>query len=795
MKYSSGSGGKTLNTRVRRLASFLLCLALLLSVLPAAATGDGTKIVRVGWYESSFNMMDSLGRRSGYAYEYQMKIAAYTGWQYEYVNASWPELLQMLIRGEIDLMSDVSRTEEREDLMLFPSLAMGAEDYYLFVDGNNNEISAQNYSTLNGKKVGVNQGSVQADYFREWAEHYGVEAELVEVTCSEDESLRMLQTGMLDAYITVDSFADNVVAEAERPVPVCKIGSSAFFFAVSKDRPDLLSELDNAMNRIHEENRNYNQEMFDKHLVTAGANAFLTSDERDWLESHGTVRVGYQDNYLAFCATDPETGKLTGALKDYLESAANSVRNAHLEFEAIAYPTAAAAIEAMKNGEVDCVFPANLSAGDGETLGVFLTPPLMRTDVMAVIRQAERHHFIGREHVVVAVNEGNPNYESCLNEHFSEWRTVYYPTTADCLKAVSQGIADCVLISNYRYNNIARECERENLTVITTGVQLDYSFAVASGQTELYSILSKTTGLVPNSEVHTALSRYATEDSRTTLQDLLRENAWIVVVSLISTAALILVLLLRSRRSEQKAEKLISATETDSLTGLYNRDYFLQYAGRMCREKPDQPMDAIVLNIDRFHLVNALNGRDFGDQLLRALGMEIHEAVTEYGGIAGRFEADRFDVYCVHRDNYQELYDRLQARLDEAAPSAGISLRMGIMPWQKGMEAVQMFDRARTACAMAKDSIKKHLVVFDQKMQEREIYEQRLLNDLHKALNSYQFEVHYQPQFDIRQDPPKLVSAEALVRWRHPELGMISPADFIPLMERNGKIGEVDRYV
>ena len=795
MKYSPGFIQKTLHARVRRLASFLLCLILIGSVLPLSAAESGEKVVRVGWYESSFNTTDSFGRRSGYAYEYQIKIAAYTGWQYEYVNGSWPELLQMLISGEIDLMSDVSRTAEREEFMLFPSLPMGAEEYYLFVDEKNTEISSSDYTTLNGRKIGVNKSSIQADYFREWAEQHNVAAELTEVTCSEEESLQMLATGELDAYITVDSFSENAVAEEGRPIPVCKIGSSDFYFAVNKDRPDLLTDLDNAMSRIQEENRNYNQEMFEKHLVTAGANAFLSGGEREWLETHGPIRVGYQDNYLAFCASDPETGELTGALKDFLASAAVCIRNAQLEFETKGYPTTAAAIEAMKNGEVDCVFPANLSAGDGEAAGLFLTSPLMRTDLFAVVRQADRQHFSGREHVVVAVNEGNPNYESCLYDNFPDWRTVYYPTTDDCLKAVSRGIADCVLISSYRYSNIARQCEREGLATVSIGTEIDYCFGVAAGQTELYSILSKAAELVPDSEVHSALSHYIAEDSRTTLQDLIRENSWVVIATIAFAALVILALLLQSKKSEQKTEQLISATETDDLTGLYNRDYFLQYAGHMCQEHPDRPMDAIVLNIDRFHSVNALNGRDFGDRILRALGSEIQESLLETGGIAGRFEADQFDIFCSHREEYQTLYNRFQTRLEETAQSSGIRLRMGVMPWKKDMEAIQMFDKARTACAMVKDNFKEHLIIFDQKMQERETFEQHLLNDLQRALNSYQFEVHYQPQYDIRFDPPKIVSAEALIRWRHPELGMISPSDFIPLLERHGKIGEVDRYV
>ena len=124
----------------RRTAGIFLLLCMLVAafasfVLPVYATEKpaAKKTVRVGWYDSSFNRMDKFGRRSGYAYDYQQKISSYTGWEYEYVEGSWPELLEMLKAGEIDLMSDVSYTEERAGQMLFPSFSMGAESYYLFI--------------------------------------------------------------------------------------------------------------------------------------------------------------------------------------------------------------------------------------------------------------------------------------------------------------------------------------------------------------------------------------------------------------------------------------------------------------------------------------------------------------------------------------------------------------------------------------------------------------------------------------------------------------------------------------
>jgi diguanylate cyclase (GGDEF)-like protein len=749
----------------------------------------------VGWYESSFNRTDDAGRRSGYAYEYQMKLAAYTGWKYEYIRASWSELLQMLLEGSIDLMSDVSYTPERAGQMLYPSLPMGAEEYYLFTDIKNREITSTDPSSLNGRKIGVNKDSVQAVFFREWAREHQVEAELVELTNTESESISMLKTGRLDGYITVDSFAQDTLSDPERPQPVFKIGSSDYYFAVSKGRPDLLEELEKAMNRIQEENPYYNQQLAETHLVATGSNAFLAADELEWLDQHGPIRVGYQDNYLAFCAADPETGELTGALKDYLNQAAGCILNTHIRFEAKAYPTADDVIAAMQRGEVDCAFPANLSAYDGEERGLFMTSALMRTDVFAVVRQQDRQIFTGREHVTVAVNKGNPNYESFLRDNYPDWQIVYYPTTADCLRAVSQNVADCILISSYRYNNIARECERLRLTTVATGLGLDYCFAVGAGQPQMYSILSRVAGLVPEFTINSSLSRYITEDAKGSFWDFVSAKPWLVIAVAGTVLLVILFLMIRSMRAQGRAARLIAATETDQLTGLYNREYFLEYAGRMRRERPDTPMDAVVMNIDHFHSVNAMNGRAFGDLVLRTLADELKDAAKENGGIAGRFGADRFDLWSRHTEDYQPLYDRLQGKVNEMAPSAGIRLRMGVMPWHPDQEVIQMFDRARTACSMARDNFREHLIVFDERMQERENYEQCLLNDLQRALTSYEFEVHYQPQYDIQCDPPRVVSAEALVRWNHPELGMIPPGDFVPLFERHGKIGEVDRYV
>ena len=768
----------------------LVLLALTVAVPLSSSAESKHKTIRVGWYDSSYNTIDENGYRTGYAYEYQLKLSAYNGWKYEYISGSWPDLLRMLEEGKIDLMSDVSYTEERAEKMLYSSLPMGTEEYYIFIDPNNEEISLSDKSTLNGKKIGVNRDSVQADFFKKWAEENGIKSKIIPVSCSEDESLHMLNSGELDAYVTVDSFMD-----PSRAQPTYKVGSSDFYFAVSKKRPDLLEDLEYAMNRIQKENRYYNVQMYEKYIKKTGASATLGAEEKEWLAKHKKIKVGYQDNYLAFCAKDEKTGEITGVMKDYLDIASDCIPGTNIEFEAIAYPTAKDTLDALKKGEIDCAFPSNLSGYDAEKQGTVMTPALFETEMYAVVRNKSAKIFSSEGQVIVAINAGNLNYEAFLERHYPSWQKAYYSTTEDCLKAVSKGVADCLIVSNYRINNISKFCSRYNLTTYSTGVEMDYCFAIKEGNTELYSILSRIVSVVPESAINASLSKYITEEAKFSLTDFIEGHINLIMTITGIVVLVALLLLFLNMRAAAKARKLISATETDSLTGLYNKEYFFQYADRSFREHPNKHMDAIVINIEQFHSVNALHGRDLGDRILSSLGNEIAHIVKETGGFAGRLESDEFDIYCNSISDYQSIFNRVQAKLESILPSANLRIRMGVMPWQDRMEPVHLFDRARTACNMARGHFNKHLIIYDESVNERESYEQRLVSDFRRALDRNEFIIHYQPKFSVNADKPEIIGAEALVRWKHPELGMIPPGDFVPLFEKNGQITLLDEYV
>ena len=243
--------------------------------------------------------------------------------------------------------------------------------------------------------------------------------------------------------------------------------------------------------------------------------------------------------------------------------------------------------------------------------------------------------------------------------------------------------------------------------------------------------------------------------------------------------------------------EIIMSTERDMLTGLYNREYFYRYAEQYDQHHKDTAMDAIVVDINHFHMINERFGHAYGDEILRRIGERIRETIADTDGIVCRREADTFMAYCPHGKDYKLILENASIGLagDEAVNSR-VRLRMGVYEnVDKSLDIERRFDRAKMAADMVKGSFTKTIGIYDSTLHEQELYAEQLIDDFHRAIDTRQFKVYFQPKFDIRPKAPVLASAEALVRWIHPDLGMISPGIFIPLFEDNGLIQELDLYV
>lgn len=254
------------------------------------------------------------------------------------------------------------------------------------------------------------------------------------------------------------------------------------------------------------------------------------------------------------------------------------------------------------------------------------------------------------------------------------------------------------------------------------------------------------------------------------------------------------VVLARVRRSIELAEsyKMFNRTEHDSLTGLLSRDFFMEYCERHDSFYPDMEMDAVVVNINKFHMVNELHGKAFGDELLRKLAAKLEQAASDMDGFASRAVADVFYLYIPHCESYESFISECESALSDTA----LSLRVGVYAnADRSIEAERRFDRANSACGKRRNGLTTHFEYYDTELHDKELYNERLIREMNNAIETKQFKVYFQPKYNVTGDKPVLSSAEALIRWIHPELGFISPGAFIPLFEGNGLINKLDHYV
>ncbi len=258
------------------------------------------------------------------------------------------------------------------------------------------------------------------------------------------------------------------------------------------------------------------------------------------------------------------------------------------------------------------------------------------------------------------------------------------------------------------------------------------------------------------------------------------------------------VILARVQRSIQLAEgnNLIHENERDTLTNLYTKVFFMQYARQYDRYYPEMATDAIVLNINRFHLVNELHGRDYGNKILKTLAELVQEIAERTGGLACRYEADMYYLYIPACSDYDALVKQFSESFIERTDSAKISIRIGVYQnADMSIDMEQRFERANTVCASLRSSYQTAYMVYDNQLHEKELYQEKLITEMDSALAERQFKVYFQPKYSIQGNRPVLSSAEALIRWIHPETGMISPGVFIPLFESNGLVHKLDRFV
>ena len=545
-----------MQTLMRKSACVMLSLLLLLSaVLPvkAAAETAPVKVVRVGSFEDTFNYVNEKGARKGYGYELLQTLSGYTGWQFEYVTCDWSDCFEKLKNGEIDIMGGISYTEDRTQEMLFSDEPMGVEKYYLYADLSRADISASDFKTLNGKKIGVLMGTEPEVMLTEWEEKYGLETEHVNISNNEDVKQK-LANHEIDCFVSLEeSFW------AERGIStITRVGESGIYYAINKNRPDIKEELDDAMRALDEAVPFYTADLY-KRYFSMDYTPILTGEEKAWLRKHGAIRMGFLASDSGVSTFDPATGEFTGVITDYIQFAADCLGNQELEFQLVGYDSKEAELDALKSGEIDMIFHCDQNPNLAEEYHFACTNTTWTSNLMAV---TNKQHFNENNVNRIAVPQNKLSLKKYLAFYYPQWEIVDCDTQEDAARLVKDGQADCFVTGISSENKYSKKYSFYSVPLVNP---VRSCFAVNSGNRSLLSILNKTIKAMPVNMLAGALAMYKSSARKVTLSDFIKDNFFkVMLISSIAVAVVlltILMLLQKARKAEAAARKAASDTQ------------------------------------------------------------------------------------------------------------------------------------------------------------------------------------------------------------------------------------------
>ncbi len=555
-KMKNSGMSETMQTLMRKSVCVMLSLLLLLSaVLPVKAAEETApvKVVRVGSFEDTFNYVNEKGARKGYGYELLQTLSGYTGWQFEYVTCDWSDCFEKLKNGEIDIMGAISYTEDRAEEMLFSDEPMGEEKYYLYADLSRADISASDYKTLNGKKVGVLMGTEPEVMLTEWEEKYGLKTEHVNVSNNEDAKQK-LANHEIDCFVSLEEsfWADLGIST------ITRVGKSGIYYALNKDRPDLKEELDNAMRALDEAVPFYTADLY-KRYFSMDYTPILIGEEKAWLKEHGAIKMGFLTSDSGVSTFDPATGEFTGVITDYIQFAADCLGNQELEFQLVGYDSKEAELDALKSGEIDMIFHFDQSPNLAEEYHFACTNTTWTSNLMAV---TNKQHFNENNVNRIAVPQNKLSLKKYLAFYYPQWEIVDCDTQEDAAKLVKDGQADCFVTGISSENKYSKKYSFYSVPLLNP---VKSCFAVNSGNRSLLSILNKTIKAMPVNMLAGALAMYKSSARKVTLSDFIKDNFFMaLLVSSIAVAVVlltILMLLQKARKAEAAARKAANDTQ------------------------------------------------------------------------------------------------------------------------------------------------------------------------------------------------------------------------------------------
>lgn len=546
----------------RTLAVALAALAVLSTIMPAPAFAAGSdqqvKTVRVGWLVSNEGFQDGTPgeRLSGWGYEYLQTLSYYTpGWQYEYVSGTFTELMDMLEAGEIDLMPNISYSEERAQKLLFSSNPEGTDRYYIYARPDRDDLAKGDPQALQGLTIGCNPGVMQTFVGQQWLANEGITCTYREYDGGSD-LFDALANDEVDAVIMNDTLSSPDAS------PMFYVGSSDYYFAVPKSRPDLRDDINAAMSAIARVNPRYIDEVKSNYSVKNSGSSSLNGPERSWLKANdNTITLGYITGKLPYCNED-ENGEMEGSL-------ASLATTLHDKFgitvKTVAFDSYKMMSKALSKGSIDVALPVYRDYWVAEQSGVVQSASLGTVSLTAIHTGSD----LNKDLQNIACTKSSFVNKNALESLFPTATVTEYRSDDEAFDALRRGTARCVVAPSSRVKTLGDRYDLEDCETVELPDTCELSCWISRGKPELLGIINK--GIINAGESLSA-SNYSstsyTAQESNTLQFLYRNRTAVAstLIGMLSVSIVLLIWALVRARTEREKADAANAAKTAFLT-------------------------------------------------------------------------------------------------------------------------------------------------------------------------------------------------------------------------------------
>lgn len=772
--------------------SLILTFATILTCFGAATVKADERVIRVGYDTNSKFIQEIDGSYYGYGVEYLEKISSYTGWEYEFVkDDSWQNSLRKLSAGEIDLICTAHYTERRAEQFIYSDIPLGYESSLLYAK-TNSPIYYQDYDAMDGGRIGLLAESYSAQDFESYAVKVDIEYEGV-YFASESDMIQALLDDEIEMMVIGSRYATPNLKLVDRS------GANAFYCISNKENQELIDEIETVLQEIMFDDPKFegilNEKYFGHNSVSNSP--LYTKEELEFIENAGTVKVKLVQNEKPSCYI--ENGEIKGIWVEVLKLLSEK---SGITFELEGAQSDTYSKETydtyLENGYL-LLRTQRAMEFAGVSAETVSSNAITNVSLTYVKRQDA---VVDREETkrVIAMTRDIAYLESILKEENLDYEIRYYGNTKECLEALLQEDVDLVIQNSHRVSYLMQKPEFAEKLIQVTGA--DHANEVClvgtADQEMLMQIINRAIHHISQDDVNDIVKKELLMNPYPLAFDDIIYLYWewmLLVVGIILVALMVYTILtnrMANMKVQQKEYELLQKqVQLDEITGLYNRTYFYEKAKEQIEHSNDE-MCIVTMDISNFKVINELYGMHAGDQILKEVADRMQELDTHHDMVLARFMADHYYL-CMPKGEFEEI--TLPKRFKTFLEEMDVRVVYGVffVEDKTGMPVNVMCDKAFMAAHNKPYSYQEYIHYYDEEERQQILKEQEIENDMEKALEEKQFYIVVQPKYHPQTG--KIVGGETLVRWQHPEKGIISPGVFIKVFEKNGFIVHLDYYV